>query len=81
MKSIVLALAAVLSFSSVSYAYPQSCSQLINKKDTLAAELDYLRAKIRASRNSDALELYMDQYEDLYARYQDAVANISDRCQ
>ena len=79
MKAIFVMLAVVLSVSTSQAAL--SCGQLISYKAKLANELNWLRAKIRAASNSDKIDLYMDQYEDLYARYQNIDNAIKSDCQ
>ncbi|KYG60637.1 hypothetical protein AZI85_11585 [Bdellovibrio bacteriovorus] len=78
MKALI-ALALVLSVST-SHAYGLSCGQLVDYKSNLAKELNWLREKMRATRNSDTLELYMGQYEELYAKYQNAEKAINSDC-
>lgn len=81
MKALAFVLIAAFALSSVNAsANTLSCSQIANLQDKYAAELSYLREKIRTSRNSDSIELYMDQYEDIYARYINATQNLNDRC-
>ncbi len=79
MKKVILGLA-VAALTSPAFAAPQSCGQLLNKKAAYASELESLREKIRSSRNGDKTEFYMDQYEDVYARYQSVVATINNNC-
>lgn len=81
MKNIVIGfLLTCLAIPAFAQTYTSSCSHLIEKKAKYAAELDYLRSKMRQTRNADNMELYMDQYEEIYARYQEMEASISDRC-
>ena len=79
MKAIIVAFALVLAASTSQAAL--SCGQLISYKAKLANELNWLRAKIREASNSDKIDLYMDQYEDLYARYQNVDSAIKSDCQ
>ncbi|KYG69164.1 hypothetical protein AZI87_08085 [Bdellovibrio bacteriovorus] len=78
MKALI-ALALVFAVST-SHAYGLSCGQLVDYKNNLAKELNWLREKMRETRNSDTLELYMGQYEELYAKYQNAEKAISSDC-
>ncbi|NUN07252.1 MAG: hypothetical protein HUU57_16020 [Bdellovibrio sp.] len=81
MKAFAFVLIAAFALSSANAsANTLSCSQMVQLQDKYAAELAYLREKIRTSRNSDSIELYMDQYEDIYARYINATENLNDRC-
>lgn len=81
MKSLALTLVAAFTLSAFSAsADAVSCSQIVQRQEKYAAELQYLREKIVASRNSDAREFLMDQYEDAYARYINATRDLNDRC-
>ncbi|KYG66277.1 hypothetical protein AZI86_04250 [Bdellovibrio bacteriovorus] len=82
MKSLVLALSLVIGFASTqaSAAYPYSCGQLLEQKAKLAAQMEYLSEKINSSFNQDALDLYMDQYEALQARYLNVADKIENNC-
>ncbi len=77
MKNLVLAFALVLS-TTAAQAY--TCNQLISQQESLAQELNSLRSKIRAARNSDKIEFYMDQYEEVHALYQDVTKTIQNNC-
>lgn len=79
MKALLIALAIVTAASSSQAAL--SCGQLVSYKAKLAEEMNWIREKMRSTRNSDTLELYMDQYEELYARYQNADQAIKSDCQ
>ena len=79
MKALLITLAIVGAASSSQAAL--SCGQLISYKAKLAEEMNWIREKMRSTRNSDTLELYMDQYEELYARYQNADKAIKNECQ
>ncbi|MFV8249350.1 hypothetical protein [Bdellovibrio bacteriovorus] len=79
MKALLIALAIV---GAASYSQAAlSCGQLVSYKAKLAEEMNWIREKMRSTRNSDTLELYMDQYEELYARYQNADKAIKNECQ
>ncbi|WP_374033792.1 hypothetical protein ACES2I_14185 [Bdellovibrio bacteriovorus] len=79
MKALLIALAIVGAASSSQAAL--SCGQLVSYKAKLVEEMNWIREKMRSTRNSDTLELYMDQYEELYARYQNADKAIQNECQ
>lgn len=79
MKAVLVSVAII--FSTLTAQANLSCGQLISYKAKLANELNWLRAKIRSSSNSDKIDLYMDQYEDLYARYQSIDGAIKNNCQ
>lgn len=79
MKALLIALAFVCAASSSHAAL--SCGQLVSYKTKLANEMNWIREKMRQTRNSDKLELYMDQYEELYARYQNVDKAIKNDCQ
>lgn len=78
MKALVIL--ALVFATSTSHAYGLSCSQLESYKQNITKELNWLREKMRATRNSDTLELYMDQYEELYAKYQNAEKAFNSDC-
>lgn len=78
MKQIVLALSLIMLSQGAFAAF--SCSELQAKKDAYTAEINYLRGKISNARNSDLIDLYMDQYEALYDRYQAISKAIDDQC-
>lgn len=81
MKSLLVALSLVIGFSATqAFATPVSCGELAAVKTKLASELEWLKTKINNSRNSDVIELYMDQYEALYAAYLNADAKIENNC-
>ncbi|UXR64582.1 hypothetical protein EZJ49_16055 [Bdellovibrio bacteriovorus] len=79
MKALLIALAFVCAASSAHASL--SCGQLVSYKTKLANEMNWIREKMRQTRNSDKLELYMDQYEELYARYQNVDKAIKSDCQ
>lgn len=81
MKSLILSLVAAITLSSfTASADAVSCSQILQRQEKYAAELEYLRERIVTSRNSDVREVLMGQYEDAYARYIDATRDLNDRC-
>lgn len=81
MKTLVTALALVIGFAaSQATAAPASCGQLIEQKARLASQIEYLKEKIRNADNSDVLDLYMDQYEQLYAGYLNVNSKIENNC-
>lgn len=79
MKALIVALALVCAASTSQASL--SCGQLVSYKTKLANEMNWIREKMRSTRNSDKLELYMDQYEELYARYQNIDKAIKNECQ
>lgn len=79
MKALIVALALVCAASTSQASL--SCGQLVSYKAKLANEMNWIREKMRNTRNSDKLELYMDQYEELYARYQNIDKAIKNDCQ
>ncbi|XGC81915.1 hypothetical protein ACES2L_05395 [Bdellovibrio bacteriovorus] len=79
MKTCILALSILLS-ASVSQA-ALSCGQLVSYKGKLAAELSWIQEKMNSTMNEDKIELYMDQYEEIYARYQNVQKALKDQCQ
>lgn len=80
MKALIIGLALVCAVST-SQAAGLSCGQLVSYKAKLANELNWIQEKMRNTTNSDKLELYMDQYEEIYARYQNADKAIKNECQ
>lgn len=78
MKQIVFALSLIMLSQGALAAY--SCSDLQAAKSAYAAELSYLNNKISNARNSDLIDLYMDQYEALYERYQAVSKTLNEQC-
>lgn len=79
MKALIVTLALVCAASTSQASL--SCGQLVSYRTKLANEMNWIREKMRNTRNSDKLELFMDQYEELYARYQNIDKAIKSDCQ
>ena len=76
----IAALALILSAQNVLAYEVKSCSQLTTEKSQLVAEMNYLSDKINSSRNSDAIEFYLEQYEALYNKYQGLKSDLDNTC-
>ncbi len=79
MKMMLLSFALISTASTQAFAFA-SCGQMIARKAELAAKMAYLSEKINSSMNEDKIELYMDEYETLQARYLNVVDNIEYNC-
>ena len=77
---LIAALATVL-LAQNAFAYEvKTCGQIMTEKSQIVAEMNYLSDKINSSRNSDVIELYVEQYEALYAKYQGLKADLNNTC-
>lgn len=79
MKNLFIAFALILSATSAQ-ASNLTCGQLVSYKAKLAEELNWIRSKIRESRNSDKIEFLMGEYEIVYAKYQAATSALNEDC-
>lgn len=81
MKRLFVSFVVVMGFAAqASAAYPYSCGQLLEQKAKLAGQMEYLSEKINSSFNQDAIDLYMDQYEALQAKYLNVTSKIENNC-
>lgn len=80
MKALLITLALICTVSSAQAA-GLSCGQLVSYKNKLANDLNWIREKMKSTTNSDKIEFYMNEYEEIYARYQAADKELKNNCQ